>query len=330
MQSVIRDLKSQNLPREELEKKVAELRLPNFIGLCSKYSVVIIVFSLWFIPFLLSILPYYFAPTESVQKLVFLLISPITFALTFIVLAGLVSRLGQAGIVPGKFPRIAEHPIYALRRIYGAAWSQLYYFKPLYAICLAIPTLRWVVFRLFGYKGNLDITVFPDSWIRDLPLLDFGKGVYLANRATLGSNMCLTDGSILIGKMKFGEGALIGHMVLIALGSRVGKKSEFGVNAAGGIRINVGDNVSVRPRSNLNHGCIIGNNCIIGTAALVGLKAEIGEGIEIRSGASIPPGAIIKTQEEADRYFSAETQNLRSERDMVLDRIEELKYGSRH
>ena len=32
------------------------------------------------------------------------------------------------------------------------------------------------VFRIFGYRGSMDFTIYPDTWIRDLPLLDFGEG----------------------------------------------------------------------------------------------------------------------------------------------------------
>ncbi len=184
-----------------------------------------------------------------------------------------------------------------------------------------IPEMR-VMFRLFGFSGSIDITVFPDTWLRDLPLLNIGHGAYLANRATLGTNMCLNDGSIIVGPITIGERAIVGHLSVIGLGSKLGEGSELGVGAATGIRITVGSNVNIRPRCNLNHGCQIESNAIIGSASLIGLKSKIGAGIEIRAGACIPPGVVINTQEEADNYFSSETQMLNSEREMLFAAME--------
>jgi hypothetical protein len=49
-------------------------------------------------------------------------------------------------------------------------------------------------FRLFGYRGSMKFTVYPDTWIRDLPLLMFGEGAYVSNRATLRTNIVLSNG----------------------------------------------------------------------------------------------------------------------------------------
>jgi hypothetical protein len=49
---------------------------------------------------------------------------PLVFAVVFVLIAGSLSRLAQPGIIAGQFPRRADHPIYALRRIYGTAWTR--------------------------------------------------------------------------------------------------------------------------------------------------------------------------------------------------------------
>lgn len=82
---------------------------------------------------------------------------------------------------------------YVDRRLYGLCWSCLYYFTPIYYLVLSIPILKHIVFRAFGYKGSLNITLYADTWIRDLPLLEIGKGVYIANKATIGTNMPLIN-----------------------------------------------------------------------------------------------------------------------------------------
>jgi hypothetical protein len=50
-----------------------------------------------------------------------------------------------------------------------------------------------LAFRLLGHRGSLDFKVDPDTWIRDLPLRDLGPGAYVSNRATLGTNMVLSN-----------------------------------------------------------------------------------------------------------------------------------------
>ena len=62
--------------------------------------------------------------------------------------------------------------------------------------------------RLFGYKGSLDVTIYPDAWLRDLPLLDLSPGAYVANRATMGTNMVRPDGTILVDRITVGAGAV--------------------------------------------------------------------------------------------------------------------------
>lgn len=60
------------------------------------------------------------------------------------------ARLGLKAVIPGKFPRSLDHAVYSLRWLYGTMWTAIYYFKP---------------------------------------LLDFKAGPYLANKATISTNM---------------------------------------------------------------------------------------------------------------------------------------------
>jgi hypothetical protein len=75
-----------------------------------------------------------------------------------------------------------------------------------------------MVFRLFGYRGSMNFTIYPDTWIRDLPLLKFEDGVYVSNRATLGTNMVLSNGFLLVGEITLRAKALVGHLAMLAPG----------------------------------------------------------------------------------------------------------------
>jgi UDP-3-O-[3-hydroxymyristoyl] glucosamine N-acyltransferase len=215
-------------------------------------------------------------------------IAPLWYAVLFAMTAGTLSLPFHGAIVRGKFPRDVRHPVYRGRRLYGTCWTALFYFKPVYFLVLTLPWLKWMTFRLFGYKGQMDFTVYPDTWIRDLPLLDFGKGVYVANRATLGTNMPLKNGRILVDGIRLGEGALISHLTMLAAGVQIGKGSEIGPGCAVGVRVKVGDHTTVLGTSQLNHASKIGDNVYLGANCYVGFGAEVPSGTKLGGYKSIP------------------------------------------
>lgn len=322
--------KSGKISKKELAERVAALRLPAPLAFVSRYITYVVVGSMWIGAFVAAgaVLKEAFQNQSWVQYALLGLV-PIAFLLTFVLIGVFWAQISKAGIIEGKFPRIPEHPIYALRRIYGAAWTQVYYFKPLYAVCLAVPALKWLLFRGYGYKGDLGVTIYPDTWIRDLPLLRaLDSRCYLANRSTIGTNMCINDGSIIVGPISLGPSTMIGHLSMIGLGTRISGHSEVGVKAALGLRVSIEKAAEVKPGAEVNHGTLVHEKAIVGTSAVVGTRSVIGPGVEIKPGACIPPGAIIQTQEEADRYFSSENQGLSKHRDSLVALIkEQLNHG---
>ena len=226
--------------------------------------------------------------TTGACYLAALIVAPFGYAVLFAVTAGALSLPFRKAIVKGKLPRDVRHPVYRGRRLYGTCWTALFYFKPVYFLVLTLPWLKWMTFRLFGYKGQMDFTVYPDTWIRDLPLLDFGKGVYVANRATLGTNMPLKNGRILVDGIRLGEGALISHLTMLAAGVQIGKGSEIGPGCAVGVRVKVGDHTTVLGTSQLNHASKIGDNVYLGANCYVGFGAEVPSGTKLGGYKSIP------------------------------------------
>ncbi|MBI5364315.1 MAG: hypothetical protein HZA53_14140 [Planctomycetes bacterium] len=233
-------------------------------------------------------------------KLAWLAALPFAYATTFALLAGCVGRIAAAGIVPGRFRRSAEDPIYARRMVFGIAWTSLYYFKPVYHLVLGNKPLKAAVLRLFGYRGSLDVTTYPDTWIRDLPLLDLGPGVYLSNRATLGTNVVLRDGRILVDRITIGARTVVGHLSMIGPGARFGADCQVGVGSAIGFKVECGDRVDLGPRCDVHHGAVLEDEVTLGYAAKIGAKARIARGVKIPDCAVVPARAVIATQEEAD------------------------------
>lgn len=310
-----------NVSKREQAELMAAIRLPTPLRFISRNMIWIIVGSMWLIPSFICLRTFVFLnqhPANLWWVQLGYLILPVLFASLFVLTGSLFAQVGKFGIIAGKFPRTPDHPIYALRRVYGTAWTQIFYFKPLLSAILAVPTLKRILLRLYGYQGDLDFVVYPDTWIRDLPMLKIGRGSYLANRSSVGSNFCLSDGSILVGPVIFGENTMLGHFASHGPDLITGKNVEIGSCSTLGFRVRIKDNVSISPRVGIHHAVEIGEGTKIGGAAAIGVGVKIGPNINIRQGASIPQGAVILTQEDADRYFSSETQRLRVERDDLI------------
>ena len=234
-------------------------------------------------------------------KLLFAAMAPVIYGLAYILVAGILSLRHQHAIKPGRFKRSLSDPAYMHRRLYGLCWTSVYYFTPLYFVVLSIPMLKTALFRLFGYRGNTDFTVYPDTWIRDLPLHSFGKGAYIANRATLATNIVLGDGSLLVDKVHVGEGSLVGHLTMLAPGFHIGRQSEVGVGTAIGLRTRLGDNVKIGPVSGIDNGAIVENGATVGTWCHVGSGARVVAGARVPSGTNVPNRAVVEPSPIANK-----------------------------
>jgi carbonic anhydrase/acetyltransferase-like protein (isoleucine patch superfamily) len=237
-----------------------------------------------------------------------LLLAPLCYAIFFALCAGVFSLPFQRCIVAGKFPRDLKHPVYRGRRFYGLCWTALFYCKPVYYLCLTIPWLKWMTFRLFGYRGQMDFTIYPDTWIRDLPLLSFGKGAYIANRATLGTNMPLKNGKILVEGIKIGDGVLIGHLTMIAAGTEIGANTEIESGVAVGLRVKVGNGCFLGGTCSINHFANIMPNSRIAPGAYVGFRERIhGNADPLEGNTESDPALVIAL----DRSISGKEINHR-------------------
>ncbi len=232
------------------------------------------VVAIYGVPAALVAVPGLLVPSTAVW-LATALAGPVVYAAGMMVTAGLLARPFVGGIVPGRFERSLDDPTYRKRYFYGLCWTTLYYCKPAYSVCLAIPALRTAMFRLFGYRGQMDFVIYPDTWIRDLPLLDFGRGAYIANRATLGTNMALSNGKSLVDRITIGDGATVGHLAAVALGTRIGNGAEIGVGTAVGVGVRIGANALVNGTSTVNHYARVADDVVVDTSSYVGLRATV-------------------------------------------------------
>jgi len=251
------------------------------------------------LPCVLTVGPLILARSAAV-RVVLILFGPGIYVLAYVAIAGGLSQIGRRAIVPGRFPRDLGHAVYGPRRIYSLCWTALYYFPPAYHAVLAVPLLKRFVFRMFGYSGSMAFTTYPDTWLRDLPLLTVGEGSYLSNRATISPNMCLRNGKILIAPIAIGCRAMIGHGTLVAPGVVIGSESEVGAGGTIGIFVKIGDHTRVGHAVSLDHGVVIGSHCNVGSRAYVGRNVVIYDGISIPPGAIVATAVVLRTQCDVD------------------------------
>jgi len=234
--------------------------------------------------------------------IVWLMIAPVVYAFLFALTAGMCSLPWQRGIIKGVFPRDVRFPIYAMRKLYGTCWTAVYYFKPIYTIILNVSLFKAIVFRLFGYRGSLNIALYPDAWIRDLPLLRIEEGVYISNLCALGSNVSLIAGATMVGNITIKKGALVGAVSKIGLGTTVGEQTEISIEVITGLHVKIGNENFIGARTEISHYAKIGNNNQIGVSCFIGTSAVIGDNLNIPNNTRIPDKAQVYTQADVLKY----------------------------
>ena len=275
------------------------------------------------IPLLTAFGPFFWIEQRWMQLTWLFFCLPV-FAFAYVTTAGVLSRFTLPAMVRGKFPRDLKHPVYGPRRLHGLCWTSVYYCTPIYFAVLTFPALKAWVFTLFGYKHSTNFTVYPDTWLRDLPVLKIEEGAYLSNRATIGTNMCLTDGTVLVDSVVVKKKGLVGHLAALAPGSYTGEGTEIGLGCVIGIRVKLEHGVQVGPTSGVNHGAILEEGCEVGSASYIGIKAVIRRGVKVPNASVVPNGAIIANQKDVDALWSAETKTLN---DVRLSLINTLNSG---
>ncbi len=181
------------------------------------------------------------------------LVAPLIWGIAWGLSAALLSLPWQSAIKPGRFVRDLGNREYFARRMYGLCWNAIYYLPIVHQLFLGSKLLRGLLYRVFGYRGPLTFTSYPDTWIRDLPLLWFGDGSYLANRATIGTNVVLPDGTIVVDRVTVGQNSMIGHAAIVGPRFKCGRGCSVGTRAMIGMGVVLGDDVQIGANASIDH-----------------------------------------------------------------------------
>lgn len=192
-------------------------------------------------------------------------------------------------IKTGRFPRASEYPIYKSRIVYTKELRSYVYNPALMNAILLEEDLKALFFRTFGYKGQLDFTIYPQAWLRDLPLLDFGQGVYLADNIILGTNQVSLDQQLItVGPIKIGARTITDQNVGIGYKTSIGKDCVIGFRSSIGIKCTIFDAVNIGSITTIGHGTQLGKNVVVGNNCSIGDLCIIEDDVKIPFGTSIP------------------------------------------
>ncbi len=205
-------------------------------------------------------------------------------------------RFQQAvnNIKVGKFKRGKDNQKYKDRLIYTRELRNYVYNPAIMNTIFSTPEIKLRFFRTFGYKGSIDFTIYPQSWLRDLPLLNIGKGTYLADGILLGTNQVTPDQEwICTGTIDIGEKCIFDQGCSVGYNSTIGANSIIGFEVAIGVKNRIGTNVRIGGRSNIAHGCKIGNNVVIPDCCRIGSFSVIEEDVELAEYTDIPAFSLV-------------------------------------
>ena len=213
-------------------------------------------------------------------------------------------ELSQAGfqavvdnMKPGTFQRDPESQDYRDRLTYTKAFRKFAYNPAILNEIFSDVELKEKFFRTFGYQGALDFTIYPNCWLRDLPMLDIGSGTYLADGILLGTNQVSTDQKVLrVGRIKIGERCVFDQQCKLGYNSRIGNDCIIGIQTAIGLKCKMGDNVKVGEATTIRHSVTIGDNVVIGAETQIGNFVIIDEGVEILEFSRIPSFSHVTSE----------------------------------
>lgn len=197
-------------------------------------------------------------------------------------------------IKAGKFKRDKENINYEDRLMYTRELRHYVYDQAVLNCIFSDSDLKSLFFRTFGYKGSVDFTIYPKCWLRDLPLLNIGKGTYLADDILLGTNQVTPDQKwIVTGTIEIGDNCIFDQRCSIGYNTSIGSDSTIGFNVAIGLKNRVGKNVRIGGGSNIAHGCTIADDVVIQEYCRIGSFCIIEEGVVLAEHTDVPAFSLV-------------------------------------
>jgi len=199
-----------------------------------------------------------------------------------------------SNIKAGKFERNQAHKDYKDRVDYTMELRNFLYNPAVLNMIFTDQELKTTFFRTFGYKGNVNFTIYPKCWLRDLPLLDIGENVYLGDNILLGTNQVTPDQkSLLVGKIKIGDNCIFNQGCSVGGKTTIGADGIIGFQVGIGFRNTIGKEVKIGERSTIGHGNKIGNQVTISYLCKIGHFCVIEDGVVLDEMTEVPSYSLV-------------------------------------
>lgn len=199
-----------------------------------------------------------------------------------------------SNIKEGKFDRNREQKDYNDRIVYTEELRNYLYNPAVLNVIFSDQALKEKFFRTFGYKGEVDFTIYPKCWLRDLPLLNIGKKVYLGDNILLGTNQVTPDQkTIVVGAITIGDNCVFNQGCTVGGKTVIGQDGVIGFEVAIGFNNSIGDNVKIGERSTIGHGNKVGADVTIGYMSKIGHFCQIEAGVKIEEMTKIPSYSLV-------------------------------------
>jgi len=198
------------------------------------------------------------------------------------------------GIRKGCFCRDPQNPDYQKRLHYTKILRRYVYNPALLNAILMDQDLKQLFFRTFGYAGQMKFTIYPNAWLRDLPLLEFGENVYLADGIVLGTNQVSADQKCVhVDTIKIGTESTINQQVSIGYGTHIGVQCLLGFGTVVGMKTKIGNKTVCEAKANIGHRVKIGRDVRIGQMCFLGNFSIIEDGVRLAPVTVIPPFSLV-------------------------------------
>lgn len=193
-----------------------------------------------------------------------------------------------ASIKTGRFKRNTQQTSYQHRLIYTKYLRAYVYDPARLNIVFSDAALQHLFFRTFGYQGNTRFTIYPNVWLRDLPLLDIGENVYLGDGILLGTNQVSENQQFIkVGKISIGNNSIFDQQCSVGLDTKIGHHVQARFRAAVGLKCTLGNHVV------LGECCVIGHKTQLDDGVIIGTGVKLGNFVKVEANVHIPEHAVI-------------------------------------
>jgi acetyltransferase-like isoleucine patch superfamily enzyme len=222
---------------------------------------------------------------------------PIGFAvlLCVVLLVGLAYRI-TPNLEAGKRYKTYSKE-WLLWGIKAELWKVVVDFDFLYNYILKIYSLRWIFFKLIGFKIKSSSMVATDVRIYEPHMLEVGHNVLLPVYS-LFSGHAITGATMVMGKIKIGDDCRLGAQSTYGPGVTLGHQVTIGFNVVLGPGSQVGDSSLIDSGTKVAENCKIGKDVSIGKDCVIDRRAEIADGVQIPSFTRIRTKRKINSTEE--------------------------------